>query len=66
MDVYETHSILFVEFWNRIIYWKFAKKILTCRRMSILKMSLGIVKITNNNVNQINFYDDCPFKTPIL
>ena len=34
--------------------------------MSILQISLGIMKITNNIVNPIDFYEDCPFKIPML
>ena len=34
--------------------------------MSILQISLGIMKITNNIVNHIDFYEDCPFKIPML
>ena len=34
--------------------------------MSMLQISLGIMKITNNIVNYINFYEDCPFNIPML
>ena len=34
--------------------------------MSIVQIFLGIMKITNNIVNHIDFYEDCPFKLPML
>ena len=34
--------------------------------MSILQISLCIMKITNNIVIHIDFYEGCPFKIPIL
>ena len=33
--------------------------------MSILNIFLGIMKITNDIVNHIDFYKDFPFKIPI-
>ena len=32
----------------------------------MLQISLGIMKITNNIVNNIDLYEDCSFKIPIL
>ena len=34
--------------------------------ISILQIYLGIMKFTNNIVNHIDFYEDCPFKIPML
>ena len=34
--------------------------------MSVLKISLDIMKTTNNIVNYIDFFKDCPFKIPIF
>ena len=33
--------------------------------MSILQISLSIMKITNNIVNHIDLYEDCAFKIPM-
>ena len=44
---------------------EFLQIIHTCRRMSILQISHGIMKIINNIVNQIDFYEDFPFKIHI-
>ena len=32
----------------------------------MLQISLGFMKITNNIVNYIDSYEDCPFKIPML
>ena len=42
------------------------KIIHTCRMMSMLQIFLGIMKITINIVNNIDLYEDCPFKIPML
>ena len=70
---------MFIKF--KFIFWilkkdnllEFLKIIHTCKRMciciycmSILQISLSIIKITNNIVNHIDFYEDCLFKIPIL
>ena len=34
--------------------------------MFMLQISLGIVNITNNIVDNIDICEDCPFKIPIL
>ena len=36
------------------------------KRMSILQISLGIIKIKNNIVNRIDLYEDCLFEVLIL
>ena len=34
--------------------------------MSILQISLGIMKLKNNIANQIDFHEDSPFEIPML
>ena len=34
--------------------------------MLMLQIFPGIMKITNNIVNHIDFYEYCPFKIPLL
>ena len=36
------------------------------KRMSILQISLGIMKIKINIMNHIDLDEDCPFKIPML
>ena len=35
-------------------------------KFTLSPIFLDIVKITNNIVNHIDLYEDCPFKIPIL
>ena len=38
----------------------------TCRKISILQISFGIMNITNNSVNSVELYEGCPFKILML